>query len=78
MDKPNGRLGLRFAVAKAGDTRNAGVESAAPATLGGDRPGVTEDAILETGSAIATFMGCKAGKRSRATSASFEQLSRLL
>src|SRR3984893_4913280 len=36
MDKPNGRLGLRFAVAKAGDTRNAGVESAAPATLGGD------------------------------------------
>ena len=26
MDKPNGRLGLRFAVAKAGDTRNAGVE----------------------------------------------------
>ena len=36
MDKPNGRLGLRFAVAKAGDTRNAGVESAAPATLGVD------------------------------------------
>jgi hypothetical protein len=34
--RPNGRLGLRFAVAKAGDTRNAGVESAAPATLGGD------------------------------------------